>query len=99
MPRADTAPYPVALRHLRPSDVAGLRVVALALAGTALGLGVSFAGGWAPWLAGQVLLGLMLVQWFVILHECGHDTLFRTCRYHAIAGRIAGAFSLIPYHC
>jgi fatty acid desaturase len=38
------------------------------------------------------------VQWFVILHECGHDTLFRTRRYHAIAGRVAAFFSLIPYH-
>ncbi len=40
----------------------------------------------------------MLVQWFVILHECGHDTLFRTRRYHLVAGRLAGFFSLIPYH-
>jgi fatty acid desaturase len=51
------------------------------------------------WIIGQVLLALMLVQWFVILHECGHDTLFRTRRHHAIAGRLAAFFSLIPYHC
>jgi len=50
------------------------------------------------WLVGQLLLALMLVQWFVILHECGHDTLFRTRRYHAFAGRVAAAFALIPYH-
>jgi omega-6 fatty acid desaturase (delta-12 desaturase) len=51
------------------------------------------------WICGQVLLALMLVQWFVILHECGHETLFRTRRWHASAGRIAATFSLIPYHC
>jgi acyl-lipid omega-6 desaturase (Delta-12 desaturase) len=73
--------------------------MALALAGTALGLVLSFVGGWGAWIAGQVLLALMLVQWFVILHECGHDTLFRTRRWHALAGRVAAAFSLIPYHC
>lgn len=64
-----------------------------------MGLLLSFAGGWGMWIAGQVLLALMLVQWFVILHECGHDTLFRTRRWHPIAGRLAATFSLIPYHC
>ena len=49
------------------------------------------------WAAGQVVLALALVQWLVVLHECGHDTLFRTRRLHPIAGRIAGAFALIPY--
>ena len=50
------------------------------------------------WLVGQLLLALMLVQWFVILHECGHDTLFKTRKWHALAGVVAAAFSLIPYH-
>ena len=57
--------------------------------GPALALLLSFAGGWGCGSAGQVLLALMLVQWFVILHECGHDTLFRTRRWHAVAGRLA----------
>lgn len=99
MARADAAPYPAELTHLRPTDAAGLRVIALALAGTALGLVLSFIGGVGLWIGGQVLLGVMLVQWFVILHECGHDTLFRTRRWHAVAGRVAATFSLIPYHC
>jgi acyl-lipid omega-6 desaturase (Delta-12 desaturase) len=98
MARSDAAPYPAALTHLRPTDAAGLRVVGMAAAGTALGCLLSFAGGFAMWLCGQVLLAVMLVQWFVILHECGHDTLFRTRRWHAVAGRVAAVFSLIPYH-
>ncbi len=92
------APTPAELVHLRPTDGAGLRVVGLALAGTAAGIALSMRDGWLPWVAGQALLALMLVQWFVILHECGHDTLFRTRRYHRIAGRLAAFFSLIPYH-
>src|SRR5688500_1655662 len=98
MARADAAPYPADLIHLRPTDAAGLRVIGVAAAGTALGFLLSFAGGFGLWICGQVLLAIMLVQWFVILHECGHDTLFRTRRYHGIAGRIAAFFSLIPYH-
>jgi fatty acid desaturase len=99
MARADAAPYPAELTHLRPTDAAGLRVIGLATAGTAAGFLLSFAGGVVLWICGQVLLAVMLVQWFVILHECGHDTLFRTRRWHGIAGRVAAAFSLIPYHC
>ncbi|MBA2602500.1 MAG: fatty acid desaturase [Acidobacteria bacterium] len=91
-------PLPADLLHLRPTDAAGLRVVALALGGTAVGVALSLTDGWTLWLAGQALLALVLVQWFVILHECGHDTLFRTRRYHPLAGRLAAFFSLIPYH-
>ena len=98
MARADAAPTPAELTHLRPTDAAGLWVSGLALGGTTLALLLSFAGAGWMWIAGQILLGLMLVQWFVILHECGHDTLFRTRKWHAIVGRIAATFSLIPYH-
>ena len=98
MGRSEGAPFPADLTHLRATNAAGLRVIATASAGTVLGLALSFAGGWVPWLCGQALLAVMLVQWFVILHECGHETLFRTRRWHAAAGRVAAAFSLIPYH-
>ena len=98
MGRSEGAPFPADLTHLRATNAAGLRVIATASAGTVLGLVLSFAGGWVPWLCGQALLAVMLVQWFVILHECGHETLFRTRRWHAAAGRVAAAFSLIPYH-
>lgn len=98
MARSEAAPYPADLTHLRPTDAAGTRIVAIASAGTLLGLVLSFAGGWGMWLCGQALLAVMLVQWFVILHECGHETLFRTRRWHAAVGQIAATFSLIPYH-
>ena len=90
-------PRPAALAHLRPTDASGALVVALAVLGTAAGIALSLMDGWGLWLAGQAVLALMFVQWFVILHECGHDTLFRSRRYHRLAGRLAGFFSLIPY--
>ena len=99
MARNDSAPSPAQLTHLRPTDAAGIKVFVLAAAGTGLALAMSLAGGWGMWLAGQGLLALMFVQWFVILHECGHETLFRTRRWHAAAGRVAATFSLIPYRC
>ena len=93
------APVPAQLTHLRPTDAAGLKVFVLAAAGTGLAVALSVAGGWGLWLCGQGLLALMFVQWFVILHECGHETLFRTRRWHALAGRVAATLSLIPYRC
>jgi omega-6 fatty acid desaturase (delta-12 desaturase) len=98
MPRPERAPLPAELIHLRPDDRAGFLVIAVAIGGTAAAIALSVMDDWLPWLAGQALLSLMLVQWFVILHECGHDTLFRTRRYHALAGRLAAFFSVIPYH-
>ena len=98
MARSEGAPYPADLTHLRPTDADGLRVVAIAAAGTITALFLSLAGGWALWLCGQGLLAVMLVQWFVILHECGHETLFRSRRWHGTTGRVAAFFSLIPYH-
>jgi fatty acid desaturase len=93
-----SAPVPADLVHLRPTDRSGFRVIALAMTGTTVGVALSVMDGWVPWAAGQVVLALMLLQWFVILHECGHDTLFRTRRYHLAGGRLAGFFALIPYH-
>jgi fatty acid desaturase len=66
---------------------------------TAVGIALTLQARLVPWAAGQLILALALVQWFVVLHECGHDTLFRTRRLHAIVGRIAGAFAAIPYAC
>jgi acyl-lipid omega-6 desaturase (Delta-12 desaturase) len=92
-------PRPAELQHLRPSNLAG----ALAVAGVGLTTGLGIALARQPqvgfWAAGQLVLALAFVQWFVLLHECGHDTLFRTRRFHPIVGRIAGAFAAIPYAC
>ena len=92
-------PRPVELQHLRPSNAAGVLALALVAALTGLGLALALQSGTWLWAAGQIVLALALVQWFVVLHECGHDTLFRTRRLHPIVGRLAGAFAAIPYAC
>ena len=93
----DTAPTPADLIHLRPEDRAGTAAFGAAVAGTALALWLGSRDGWIPWAAGQALLAATLVQWFAILHECGHETLFRRRRWNRLAGRLAGALSLIPF--
>jgi omega-6 fatty acid desaturase (delta-12 desaturase) len=92
-------PAPAALLHLRPTDLKGAAVVTVAAATTTLGAWTSLSDAWTWWLGGQVLLAASLVQWFAILHECGHDTLFRTRRLHPVIGTVAGLLTLIPYRC
>ena len=90
---------PADLRHLHPSNAAGL----LAFGGVALttAIGVALAMRTQPvvWILGQLILALAFVQWFVLLHECGHDTLFRSRRPHAIAAHAAAFFSIVRYAC
>jgi fatty acid desaturase len=92
-------PRPAELQHLRPSNLAGALAVGGVAAATALGIALALQPRLFPWAVGQLVLALALVQWFVVLHECGHDTLFRTRRFHPIVGRIASAFAAIPYAC
>ncbi|MFT7534310.1 MAG: omega-6 fatty acid desaturase (delta-12 desaturase) [Hyphomicrobiaceae bacterium] len=48
------------------------------------------------WCAGQVVLALAFQSWWVLLHEAGHDNLFRTRWLNRGGGVIAGFFALIP---
>src|SRR5215212_175518 len=91
-------PTPSDLSHLRPSNTAGAMVAFGALGATTLAIVLSTRAEWWLWLAGQLLLALALVQWFAILHECGHETLFRTKGVHAVVGQVAGFFSIIPFY-
>ena len=97
--RADTPPRSADLYHLKPGNLSGILVVGGTLAATV-------AGGWLSshdavflWALGQVVLAAALVEWFVVLHECGHDTLFRTHALHRPAGYVAGFFAVIPFEC
>jgi acyl-lipid omega-6 desaturase (Delta-12 desaturase) len=67
----------------------------MALTGT--GIWLSTAVSWPVWLGGQLVLAAALVQWFVLLHECGHGTLFATRRLNVVVGQVAGFFALIPF--
>ena len=96
--RSSHPPTPSDLTHLRPSDGAGSAVILAAVGATALALALSMRPELWLWLAGQVILAVALVQWFAILHECGHETLFRSRRIHGVIGQVAGFFSLIPFY-
>jgi omega-6 fatty acid desaturase (delta-12 desaturase) len=91
------SPRPAELLHLKPSNAAGLAAFVAASAATSFGFFLSAQNRWTAWLVGQVLLAAAFLHWFVLLHECGHNTLFRNRRLNQVAGRVAGFFALIPY--
>jgi fatty acid desaturase len=90
-------PHPSTLQHLNATDTAGWCCVSGTIAATIAGIWLASVRVPAWWLAGQVVLAASLVQWFIVLHECGHGTLFRTAWLHAPVGQLAGFFSLIPF--
>ncbi len=64
---------------------------------TAAALWASTLSG-AVWVVGQLVLAACLVQWFIVLHECGHGTLFPGRTGNVLAGHVASVFALIPFH-
>jgi fatty acid desaturase len=97
-PSASRAPpASAAFAHLRPRDGLGLLYLGGCTALTSLALGLSLQDDWPLWLLGQGLLAVGLLQWFVLLHEAGHNTLFRTPLGNRVAGHLAAYFAVIPF--
>src|SRR5215203_1123981 len=93
------APASAAMGHLRSSNWAGGVLMSSAALLTVAGVGLSLQSNWFVWLLGQAVLAPTMIQWFALLHECGHGTLFRTKTLHAPVGRVAAFFSIIPFYC
>ena len=55
-----------------PRNRAGLFYLASASSLTAAALLLSATDKLWPWLAGQLLLAIVLIQWLAVLHEAGH---------------------------
>jgi fatty acid desaturase len=96
--RSSSPPTAAQLIHLKPSNSAGTLLIASCVGLTSIALVLSTRTATWIWLIGQVFLAVALIQWFAVLHECGHETLFRSKRPHTLIGHIAGFFSIIPFH-
>ena len=91
-----TIPGPGAAAGLKPTNRTGVMYALGAV--TLLGGGIALARMDSLGLraAGQVLVALASVQWFCLLHETGHGSLFRTRGLNRSLGHVAGFLSLIP---
>ncbi|MBM4002559.1 MAG: hypothetical protein FJ295_04615 [Planctomycetes bacterium] len=85
------------LAHLKPRDSVGACYLFGCLSVTAMAIAISLVDSWLLWVVGQTVLAFAFLQWFVLLHECGHKTLFRSGTANRLAGHVAGYFALIPF--
>jgi acyl-lipid omega-6 desaturase (Delta-12 desaturase) len=85
---------------LTVSDTKGAAtVVAELLCGGLLVWALSVTEPWTlSFLLLQVLAGVSIFRWFVILHECGHSTLFARVGVNTAVGHLASIACLIPYY-
>jgi fatty acid desaturase len=97
-----SSPHPPAsaeLSHLQARDRTGLFYLLWTAGLTSAGLALSMQHPWPLFLLGQTLLAVALLEWFVLLHEAGHQTLFRTPLLNRCTGHHAGFFAVNPFPC
>jgi fatty acid desaturase len=92
-----SSPVETSYSHLKPRNLLGFLYLTLALGLTSVAIWLSLVPQVVVWFAGQILLSLSLLQWFCVLHEAGHKTLFRSGWLNKISGYLAGFFALIPF--
>ena len=85
------------IRHLRVSTAhASVHCLASVLT-LVVGLGLASVGTLFWYTISQILLTFCFVHAFVLLHEAGHQTLFKRRWLNTLTGHYASALSLIPF--
>jgi acyl-lipid omega-6 desaturase (Delta-12 desaturase) len=88
-------------RHARSDDIKGVTQIITTLVPFAL---LWWAAIWAarisPWLTliPCTLIVLFIVRAFGLMHECGHGSLFRSCRLNRMVGFALGVMSGMPQY-
>jgi omega-6 fatty acid desaturase (delta-12 desaturase) len=101
------APPLAEVTHLKARDTTGAMYTFLCLGITVGGVALTQLdwllpelSGWGrgvAWCLGHLLLAFGLLQWFVLLHECGHGVLFRSRSLNTWTGHLSGFFCMIPF--
>src|SRR6478736_4285425 len=89
---------PFSIKKYRPGNLqaAAYLIVPVVLLLSSLYLSVS-GGGILTWFAGQLLLGIFFFQCFILLHETGHFSFFRSAFLNRIFGHFFSFLSFIPF--
>ncbi len=69
------------------------RVIAL----TAISIVISLSANPLVWFIGQCLFAIAVLQWFVLLHDFGHNVFFKSPAANWIWGHVASVFCLVPF--
>jgi len=88
-------------RHVRPNNRKGLTMVLTTLLPVAaLFYAMVASAGVSYWLSAAMVLatGLFLIRAFVLMHDCGHGSLFRSARLNRSFGFVLGVFTGMPHY-
>ncbi len=88
-------------RHARPDNLSGFAAVATTVLPLAALWLVAVPGATVSyWLAAGViaLMSLFLLRAFVLMHECGHASLFRAARLNKVFGFVFGVLTAMPQY-
>ena len=47
---------------------------------------------------GNILVGINILQWFILQHDLGHNAFFKKSLFNTLLGHVASIFSLIPFY-
>jgi omega-6 fatty acid desaturase (delta-12 desaturase) len=86
-------------RHATPSDLRGsLQFLSVIAPIAGLWIAIQHTSQSSPWFcaAATVCLSLFLLRGFVLMHDCGHHSLFRTKSLNRIGGYLLGVLSGLP---
>lgn len=85
-------------KHFRSKNVTALLITAsLLLAAIGLIAYSTFATG-IFWFIAQLLLGVVILQWFFLLHDLGHDHFFSETSLNVLVGHVSSLFCILPFH-
>ena len=84
-------------RDLAPNNAVGAAYLLQCVAFTYGGFMLADSAGLFGWLSGQLLLAAAWLQWFVLLHEAGHHTLFANRSLNTLCGHLSGFMSGFPF--
>jgi omega-6 fatty acid desaturase (delta-12 desaturase) len=88
-------------RHAKPDDLSGLvATVATVAPLTLLWVCVPLSAQVSYWLTAGVvaLISLFLLRAFVLMHECGHGSLFRSAGLNSVFGFVFGVLTAMPQY-
>ena len=94
---ATSAPPISQFKSLKPSDLIGAMFVMGCSVATGVAIYLSTVDHWLIWLLGQTLLAFAMLQWFVLIHEAGHKTLFKSAAWNKCSGHLASLLAGIPF--
>lgn len=86
------------IKPLKPEDKKAFLLLILPLFLSITGTYASYFPFWSwPFLISQILLGIFFFQCFILLHEAGHFSFFKTQSLNRVLGHFCAGISIIPF--